>query len=386
MYYCYPEAEEAYHCPNQYLFGSELVAAPFITPRDPDTRLSRQVVWLPEGDWFNFFDGRHFAGEAWYALHGGLDEIPVFAKAGALVPLGPLVGWGGVENPATLTVHVFPGADNRFELYEDDGVSQDYLEKQYCLTPLSQKWTETSQELSIGPVVGDRDLAPARREFSLIFHAVVVTLNQATIPFQGAYDPEQHSYTLSGVSLVPQDHLVVVLRSQSRPLAVREAGLEGTLLKMVSAFRMGNDAKHAFQERRPGFEEMAAFSIVMSRSQMRAVLETLTGAGVERVANIGEEPFYVFWNNQEREDIHFLAAYEWLKVYPPKFLASESSVLPRFKVIRTDPEADQDLPRWMLRHGESPALWQISYGDLLKVVYTRTKPSEHYPRPEEGNF
>ena len=57
MYYDHPLDEQAYHCPDQYLFGSELVAAPFISPADPDTRLSRQVVWLPLGDWFDFFSG-----------------------------------------------------------------------------------------------------------------------------------------------------------------------------------------------------------------------------------------------------------------------------------------------------------------------------------------
>ncbi|RPI94380.1 MAG: alpha-xylosidase, partial [Chloroflexi bacterium] len=57
MYYEYPEREEAYNCPHQYLFGSELIAAPFVAPADPDTQFSRQVVWLPEGDWYHFFTG-----------------------------------------------------------------------------------------------------------------------------------------------------------------------------------------------------------------------------------------------------------------------------------------------------------------------------------------
>jgi len=392
MYYFYPDKEQAYHCPNQYFFGSELIAAPYITPRDPDTRLSRQVVWLPEGDWFNFFEGQYFPGDAWYALHGSLDETPVFAKAGAIVPLGPMAGWGGVENPASLTIHVFPGADNRFELYEDDGVSQNYLEKKYCLTPITQKWSVQSQELSIGPAIGDRTQAPARREYTLVFHAVAapdeisVLINQASLPVQGAYEPEQNSFILKGLSLAAGDTLVVSLRSQSETLSIRDRRLEQTLLKMISAFRMGNDAKQAFQQHMPGFEEMAAYSIVMSRSQMRAILEVISGAGVERIANIGEEPFYIFWNNQERENIRFLASYEWLKVYPPRFIASESSVLPRFKVIRSDPEADKNLPHWMQEQGEPPALWQISYGDLLKIIYTRTHPNDPYPRPTEGIF
>jgi alpha-glucosidase (family GH31 glycosyl hydrolase) len=392
MYYLYPDKEQAYHCPNQYLFGSELIASPYISPRDPDTRLARQVIWLPEGDWFNFFDGQYYPGDAWYALHGDLDEIPVFAKAGAIVPLGPMVGWGGIENPTTLTIHAFPGADNHFELFEDDGVSQNYIEKKYCLTPITQKWSEQSQELSIGPVTGDEGQAPARRDYNLVFHAVaepdeiMVTINHVSIPVRGVYEPEKNAYILSGLNLVSGDQLVVSLHSRSETLAIRDMHLDQTILKMISTFRMGNDAKHAFQQQMPGFDEMAAYSIVMSRSQMRAILEVITCAGVERISTIGEEPFYIFWNNQERENIRFLASYEWMKVYPPQYIASESSVLPHFKVIRPDPEADYNLPKWMQKRGEPPALWQISYGDLLKIVYTRTNPHDPYPRPEEGIF
>ena len=65
LYHWYPEDEAAYHCPQQYTFGTELIAAPFTEPIDPKTRLSRQVVWFPEGDWFNFFTGEYFAGGRW---------------------------------------------------------------------------------------------------------------------------------------------------------------------------------------------------------------------------------------------------------------------------------------------------------------------------------
>jgi len=135
MYSVYPEDEEAYHGPNQYLFGSELIAAPFVAPRDADTQLSRQAVWLPAGDWFDYFSGRRYAGGRWHTLYGALDDIPVLAKAGGIVPLGRRVSWDGIANPTELTVHVFAGSDNRFELYEDDGDTQAYLAGHGCITP-----------------------------------------------------------------------------------------------------------------------------------------------------------------------------------------------------------------------------------------------------------
>ena len=60
----------------------------------------------------------------------------MFARAGGIVPLGPRVGWGGVDNPEELTVYVFPGADGAFTLYEDEGNSTAYLQGDYALTRL----------------------------------------------------------------------------------------------------------------------------------------------------------------------------------------------------------------------------------------------------------
>ncbi len=105
LYYWHPEREEAYRCRNQYFFGSELMLAPFVTPQHPETRLSRHTVWLPPGDWFDFNSGEYFRGDRTLTVYGTLDDIPVFAHAGSIVPLGPRVGWGGVDDA--------PGADHR---------------------------------------------------------------------------------------------------------------------------------------------------------------------------------------------------------------------------------------------------------------------------------
>ena len=108
MFYSHPEQEAAYTCGQQYWFGSELIAAPFTAPADADTRLSRQTVWLPEGDWFDFFTGERLTGGGWRTVYGGLDDMPIFAKAGAIVPLASEVGWGGVENPDALRLRGLP--------------------------------------------------------------------------------------------------------------------------------------------------------------------------------------------------------------------------------------------------------------------------------------
>ena len=396
MYHLYPEQEEAYSCPNQYTFGSELIAAPYITPRVQDIGMSRQVIWLPEGDWFDFFTGDYAPGDGWHAIYGSLDDIPVYAKAGAIVPLGPLAGWGGTENPSQLTVHVFPGASNRFELYEDDGVSQQYLDGVHVITPMYQDWSEQHQIFGIEPAVGERSLVPTRREYELVFHAifepddVVVRVNGIKEIVQKRYDVDQCTLTLSGICLSAEDGLMVTLKTKAPSLSKREVRDAKSLEKMLHAFRLGNHTKDAFLKRIPQIindpYELASFQIALTRPQMRAILETITSAGVEKIDNIGEEPYLIFWNNQNRQDITYLFSYEWKKVWPPKFYDAEQGVLPKFQIIRSNPEAEQDLPQWMLERGEPPALWQINYGNLLKVIFTRVDQNDPYPRPQDGIY
>lgn len=368
MYHDYPEAEAAYHCPNQYFFGSELIAAPFVSPADHDTRLARQVVWLPPGDWYHFFDGRRFSGDSWRALYGGLDEIPVLARAGAIVPLGPKVGWGGVENPASLDVCVFPGADSRFELYEDDGETVAYRDGAYALTPMDQEWREGKAVFTVGPVEGDAAQTPAERTYRVHFRgverpgAVTALVNGEERFADAAYDPATRTVTVGPVTISPADTLSVTISPQGERLAVAADDLSDTLRQMVEAFRLQTSAKAAIVER---LEEIMAtpalladYAVELKDSHRRAMLEVITGAGVDYNRNSGRDVI-VLWNNHERDDVgHRLSAvrrrqWEWAR----RFRATAGPV-PRFQAI-------------MPKESLADARWELSltYGDLLTLHF-----------------
>jgi len=243
-YYSHPEADDAYLCRQQYWFGSELLAAPFTAPADSDTRLSRQPVWLPPGEWFNFFTGEHFTGERWLEMYGGLDEIPVFAKAGAIIPLGPRVGWGGVENPDTLVVHLFPGADGHFDLYEDDGETTDYQRGRYAVTNMTQYWREGELRFTISPVTGETALVPARREYRFLIRgitlpdAITLRLNGHPTTVTSAYAAAVDTLALSGLTFQPGDECVLTLSMTSGTLLVRRDRRRETARKYLKAFRL----------------------------------------------------------------------------------------------------------------------------------------------------
>jgi alpha-glucosidase (family GH31 glycosyl hydrolase) len=242
-YYTHPKQEETYTTAalHTYWFGGELLAAPFTQAAHPETGLSRVKAWLPEGEWFDFFSGEALQGGGWREVYGTLDDIPVFARAGAIVPLAVETPWSDVSNPETLQVLVFPGADKTFELYEDDGETTGYLQGEYALTKMETAWREDSLSFTIHPVSGDSDLVPGERRYVLKFRSVaqpadiVISLNDSAIDFESTYHPETETLELTAVTMKPSDRLTVTLRGNLT--ARRERTME-KLSKFLFNFRL----------------------------------------------------------------------------------------------------------------------------------------------------
>ena len=288
LYYTHPEVDDAYACPQAYWFGSELVAAPFTAPALPDVGLSRQRVWLPPGDWFDFFTGEHYGG-GWHTVYGDLGATPVFAKAGAIVPLGPQVGWGGVGNPEKLTLHVFAGADNRFALYEDDGETTRYQHGHHALTMFEQRWGQNRLDFTVAPVIGEMALAPALRTVELVIHGVVqpdqvtLTLNgQPSPPFAMHYDAQAETLTVDGGVLQPVDALHLTLSTRQPSLLGRRDRRAENVRRILRAFRVDNQVKAEIDGDLPRLLDgkLALSRYALSAAQFSALHQTLSkGAG-----------------------------------------------------------------------------------------------------------
>ncbi len=250
LYYRDSDRDEAYRCRNQFYFGSELMVAPFVTPRDAETNLSRHTVWLPAGDWFDFTTGEHFAGNRTVTLYGGLDDVPVFARAGAIVPLGPRAGWGGVENPVELTVYIFPGADGAFTLYEDDGVSTAYLDGDHALTRFAQEWDDAELRFRIAPVEGETKHIPAGRQYRLVVRGIRrpdmfrLTHNGEDLAAGATYDEAIESLTLALVPVGPADELTLTIGANQGLLLSQQDRRQEKLEAMLRAFKLDSRVKH----------------------------------------------------------------------------------------------------------------------------------------------
>lgn len=346
MYHDYPEYPEAYACPQQYLFGTELIAAPYTSPCDPDTRLSRQVFWLPPGDWFHLFTGEYLRGDNWYARYGSMEDIPVFARAGGIVPLGPRTGWGGVENPSELHVTVFAGADGRFTLYEDDGISKDYQQGAFALTTITQRWEPgsdaTSLKLTLSPVSGDIAILPEARSYS--FDVVgIARPSQVIIRIDGNirrvdfhYDDKLEILRLSEIAVDKTASLQIVITMDGvDPLARRDRTRE-TIEAMLSRFRMNTHAKAllvvgaAQLMTDPLF--LADYRLELTDTQLKALIEVTQGVGSHYIPNIHHPHQLILWNNRETDIYrrHFTKMDEGRWVVSERYY-STAGVVPKFE-------------------------------------------------------
>lgn len=136
MYWADPDKEGSYSVRDEYYFGSQLVVSPVVNPTDPESRRAKANLWLPQGDWFDAFTGRRYSVrsewgrsfEAWRSL----EQIPVFAPAGAIIPLANLpesasnngsdANLNTLGNPQALSLLVFPGRSGEFAMMEDSGL------------------------------------------------------------------------------------------------------------------------------------------------------------------------------------------------------------------------------------------------------------------------
>jgi alpha-glucosidase (family GH31 glycosyl hydrolase) len=207
MYY-EDDSDQAFACPDQYFFGSELVVAPVVQPARRSTGCTRQRVWLPAGSWFNFFTGEAFPGGRWHTVHAALEDIPVFAKAGAIVPLGPKTGCGGVATPGILDIYLFPGPSNCFDLYEDDGETTGYQHGDYAMTTFVLERSAGGLTFTIRPVVGDLRLVPSQRTFRLHLRGVDADV---TCSHPAMYDPTTRTLSLEPFNLAPDQEVGIQL-------------------------------------------------------------------------------------------------------------------------------------------------------------------------------
>jgi alpha-glucosidase (family GH31 glycosyl hydrolase) len=148
MYLQWPEHEAAYELDRQYMLGSQLLVAPVGAPGDPATKR----VWFPPGRWVDIFTGERHTGPRVETLRVPLERMPVFARAGAIVPLQPEADAIARRPLRTLDLRVFAGRDGRFTLYEDGG--EGFAHRRGRLARTTLRWSDRRRRLTVAAARG----------------------------------------------------------------------------------------------------------------------------------------------------------------------------------------------------------------------------------------
>jgi alpha-D-xyloside xylohydrolase len=127
---------------DEFLFGKALLVAPVV-----EKGATRRSVYLPQATWYDFYTGRRYAGGQTIEADAPISRIPVFARAGSIVPIGPVKPYADAPSTEPIELRVYPGADGSFALYDDAGDGYGYEKGEYSLIDI--KWNNRRQTLSL---------------------------------------------------------------------------------------------------------------------------------------------------------------------------------------------------------------------------------------------
>lgn len=169
MYIEYPETEEAYQNPQQFMFGDLLLGAPITKPGTGSDKVADQKVWLPEGDvWYQWFSGQRYDGGQIVTENCDLQSFPLYVKGGYPLPMQPYTPRMASTPLNTLVVRCYPGGEeykHSYTLYEDDGESREYEQGGYALTELGSSRKAGKCTLTVSPVKGSYKGQPQKRAY-----------------------------------------------------------------------------------------------------------------------------------------------------------------------------------------------------------------------------
>jgi len=149
MWLHYPRDSEAAKRGDQYLWGRDMLVAP-VTTAAAKTR----QVYLPEGSWYDFWSGEQTHGGKQVERSIDLATIPLYVRAGAVIPFGPVKQYVTEKSSEPMTLRVHPGADGEMTIYADDGESFAYERGEFM--SLSVRWTDRKKQLRLALSPGSR--------------------------------------------------------------------------------------------------------------------------------------------------------------------------------------------------------------------------------------
>nr|WP_154117301.1 TIM-barrel domain-containing protein [Paenibacillus monticola] len=168
----YREDVRVHPIDDQFMFGPAFLVAPVTTAMyyGPGSRElqgfnKQRSVYLPAGEWYDYWSDERIGGGLMIEAKADLETLPLFVRAGSIVPVGPEIQYADEQPEAVIGIKVYSGMDASFTLYEDEGDSYNYENGSYSM--IEMKWCEADRILTIGKRVGSYTGMQAVRQFAV---------------------------------------------------------------------------------------------------------------------------------------------------------------------------------------------------------------------------
>jgi len=148
----------------QYMFGPSILVVPVL---ERGKRI--QEVYLPKGDWYDFWSDVKYPGNSYIQVAAPLDRIPLFIKGGSIIPMGADIEYVGQKSDEDIMLHIYPGNSALFELYDDDGLTYDYEDGQYSKVVVEYIESD-ARVIKILPALGEWRDMPLNRNYRIVLH------------------------------------------------------------------------------------------------------------------------------------------------------------------------------------------------------------------------
>lgn len=156
----YPDDAKAVSRGDEYLWGKNMLVAPVV-----EKGATIRQVYLPNGHWYDFWTQERLEGGRDINRAVDLETLPLYVRAGSILPLGPVRQFTGEKVEEPISIFVYPGSDASFLLYEDDGISFNYRNGEWMGIELT--WQDAQRTLTLRLAPGSRMLPPLRRELEV---------------------------------------------------------------------------------------------------------------------------------------------------------------------------------------------------------------------------
>lgn len=163
-----------YNIKDEFMFGSSFLICPVTHPMyfGPQNTVLNQPhsrsVYLPaKTKWIDFWTNKTIEGGQTITSDAPISHIPVFVKAGSIIPVGPVITYAAEQVDAPIELRIYAGHNGKFDYYEDDGISYDYKKNRYARYAIY--WNDKRQLLTIGERQGNFNELVKQRRFKLVY-------------------------------------------------------------------------------------------------------------------------------------------------------------------------------------------------------------------------